>query len=189
MTHTLPYVVAVALLLATPDVPAGDLDGLAVVSDSELEDQRGGFSWAGMQISLGADIRTYIDGALALLTTVTWSGNGASNVQTVYGGLTPAGAAELQAGVLSSGGITMRVGDNTVYLANEGRTAIMHRTDGAIQNVLVNTADNVRLEQQVDATLDLEGFDTFRSDVEISRLTASLNTEIDMATANAAFSQ
>ena len=42
---------------------------LPVVPDAELAESRGGFSWQGVEIGLGAEIRTYLDGALVLRRT------------------------------------------------------------------------------------------------------------------------
>jgi hypothetical protein len=63
--------------------------------------------------------------------------------------------------MLTSGRISMNVGAAQVYLANDGQTALVQRTDGGIQNILVNTANNVDIRQQVDATLDLSGYAGF----------------------------
>ena len=61
------------------------------VSDAELDQMHGGFSWQGLNISLGADIRTYLDGKLALETTISWTPGGVHTDQLVFGSLTPAG--------------------------------------------------------------------------------------------------
>lgn len=170
-------ILASAALLAgaAPAFAASDeLAGLEVVSDSELARQRGGFSLAGMEISLGAEIRTFLDNQLVLQTNVSWTPAGAVTTQIVSGALTQAGAAELQAGILTSGGITMRVGDETVFLANEGQTALMHRTESGLQNVIVNTASKVDIRQEVDAVLDLGGVADFQAGMMADRVSAAL---------------
>ncbi|QPQ55862.1 hypothetical protein IC614_04560 [Allosphingosinicella flava] len=178
---------AVIGLLLTANAPvAGDeiFDTLEMVDDEELAEQRGGFVFAGMDINLGAQIRTYLDGELVLQTTVNWGATGTSNTEVMSGALTPADAAQLQAGILSTGGITMRVGDNTVYLANQGQTALMHRTDGGLQNVLINTASGVNFTQEVDANLDLGGFQQFSAGLVSERLSDSIGASIASATLN-----
>jgi hypothetical protein len=157
-------------------------DGLEVVSDEELAEQRGGFSWQGVQISLGAEIRTYLDGDLVLQTNVAWADGAETTTRMVSGALTPVDMAQLQAGILSSGGITMRVGTQSVYLANQGQTAMMHRTDGALQNVLINTANQVNARQEVDATLDLQNFQGFQQDILNTRLGSALADAIGEGT-------
>ena len=139
-----------------------ELAALAAISDEELANYRGGFTWQGVQIGLGAEIRTFLNGELVLRTNISWTPAGAQTTQFVSGALTEAGAAQLQVGILTSGGITMRVGDQSVFLANGGQTAILHRTDGAIQNVMVNRANQVEALQEIDATLDLQNFGQFQ---------------------------
>jgi hypothetical protein len=68
----------------------------------------------------------------------------------------------------------MRVGDETVFLANEGQTAIMHRTESGLQNVIVNTANEVAIRQEVDAVLDLGGMTDFQADMMADRVNAAL---------------
>jgi hypothetical protein len=160
-----------------------DLAGLEPVADSELAGQRGGFLWNGLTVNLGANIRTYLNGELALETMVSWTPAGNSVTQTPSPALTPATAAQIQAGVLSSGGITARVGDETVFLANGGQTALMHRIDGGLQNVLINTASRVDIAQHIDATLDLAGYDAFAADLANSRLGISIGDAAGAATA------
>jgi hypothetical protein len=100
----------------------------------------------------------------------------------VSGALTAVDAAQLQAGILASGGITMRVGNESVFLANQGQTAILHRTEGAIQNVLINRASNVQARQEIDAVLDLGNFGAFQQDVVNSRLGNSLGEMVGQLT-------
>jgi hypothetical protein len=160
---------------AAPAFAASDeLADLEVVSDSELAQQRGGFALAGMEVSLGAEIRTFLDNQLVLQTNVSWTSTGAVTTQAVSGALTEAGAAQLQAGILNSGGITMRVGDEAVFLANGGQTAIMHRTESGLQNVIVNTANEVAIRQEVDAVLDLGGMGDFEAGMMADRVSAAL---------------
>lgn len=168
---------------AAPRPAAEDPGALEPVSDEELSEQRGGFRFQGVDISLGAEIRTFIDGELVLQTNVSWGAGGAASTQIVSGALTQVDAAQLQAGILTSGGITMRVGGQSVYLANGGQTALMHRTDGALQNVIVNTASNVKLTQEVDAALNLGNFRQFQDDVLRQRLADSIGDTIGQAAA------
>lgn len=72
--------------------------------------------------------------------------------------LTAVDASQLQGGILTSAGITVRMGTESVFLANNGQTAVIQKTD-PLQNVLINTASNVTLNQQVDATLVISGMD------------------------------
>ena len=170
-------ILASAALLAGASPAFGatdDLAGLEVVSDAELARQRGGFALAGMDVSLGAEIRTFLDNQLVLQTNVSWTPTGAVTSQVVSGALTEVAAAQLQAGILNSGGISMRVGDDSVFLANQGQTALVHRTESGLQNVIVNTASNVDIRQEVDAVLDLGGVADFQADMMADRVSDAL---------------
>jgi hypothetical protein len=177
MMRRCSLILAAAWLIAgaAPAFAASDeLDDLEPVSDAELAQQRGGFAIAGMEVSLGAEIRTFLDNQLVLQTNVSWTPTGVVTNQAVSGALTEAGAAQLQAGILNSGGISMRVGNETVFLANEGQTAIMHRTENGLQNVIVNTANEVAIRTEVDAVLDLSGTESFQADMMADRISNAL---------------
>ena len=150
----------------------------AAVSDDELNAQRGGFAFGGMEIRLGADIRTFLNNELALHTVITLNENGYSRTQTVAAGLTLADADALRNSALSNGAIRMNVGDNQVYLANQGQTAVIHGNEGALQNILINTASNITASQDVTATLDLTGYDGFASTVTANQLGRSLGDDV-----------
>jgi hypothetical protein len=139
-----------------------ELAGVESVPDKELAGYRGGFVWEGVQIGLGAEIRTFLNGQLVLQTNITWTPAGAQTTRFVSGALTPVDAAQLEAGILSTGGITMKVGDQSVFLANEGQTVFVHGTNGSIQNILINRANNITAREEIDATLDLQNFGQFQ---------------------------
>lgn len=155
------------------------------VGDDVLAEQRGGFAFNGVNVALGAQIETYIDGQLSLVTTVNWTDTGATTSQTVSGLLTPASAADLQTGLLSTGHITMNVGNASVYLANGGQTAVIHNTDSGIQSILVNTASNTNIRTEVTASIDLSGYAAFKSGIQTGALAASLGQAIGAATLGA----
>jgi hypothetical protein len=172
--------------LTEPALSADELDfdlpiDAAMLSDKELGEQRGGFTFQGMEIKLGADIRTFLNGELALHTVISMDGNGLQQTQTVSGGLTLADADALRNNVLSNGAITMNVGDNQVYLANGGQTAIYHATDGSLQNVLVNTASNISASQEVTATLEVGGYQMFADTLAADRLSGAIGEDITRA--------
>lgn len=157
----------------------------AAVSDDELSAQRGGFAFGGMEIRMGADIRTFLNSELALHTVITLNENGYSRTQTVAAGLTLADADALRNSALSNGAIRMNIGDNQVYLANQGQTAVIHGNEGALQNILINTASNITASQQVTATLDLSGYDGFAATVTADQLGRSLGDDVTRAISGA----
>ncbi len=160
-------------------------ESAAIVSDAELADQRGGFTLAGMEIRFGAEMRTYLNGDLALMTVVNWGPNGVTSSQIASGALSAARLDALQAGLAGSGSFALKVGDTPVYLANNGQTALLQRADSAIQNVLINTASNISVTQQTEATLDLSGYQGFQTDILSSRLSDVLGSSMGAATAGA----
>jgi hypothetical protein len=183
----LAALVILPLLPATAEPPLDDDAFFAepTIGDEELGEQRGGFQFAGMEIKLGADIRTFLNNELALHTVITMDENGYNRVQTVGAGLTLADADAIRNNVLSNGAIRMNVGDSQVYLANEGRTAIIHGNEGALQNILVNTASNITATQDVTATLDLQGYDGFASTITSDQLSRSIGDDVTRAISGA----
>ena len=183
----LAALVILPLLPATAEPPMDDeaLFAEPSIGDDELGEQRGGFQFAGMEIKLGADIRTFLNNELALHTVITMDENGYNRVQTVGAGLTLADADAIRNNVLSTGSIRMNVGDSQVFLANEGRTAIIHGNEGALQNILINTASNITATQDVTATLDLQGYDGFAASVTADQLGRSLGDDVTRAISGA----
>lgn len=183
----LAALVILPLLPATAEPPIDDAAVFAEssISDDELSEQRGGFQFAGMEIKLGADIRTFLNNELALHTVITMDKNGYNRIQTVGMGLTLADADAIRNNVLSNGAIRLNVGDSQVFLANEGRTAIIHGNEGALQNILINTANNITATQDVTATLDLQGYDGFAATITSDQLSRSLGDDVTRAISGA----
>ena len=86
---------------------------------------------------------------------------------------------------LVSGGITMRVGDQYVFLANGGQTAIVQPGDGALQNILINRASNITARQEVDAVLDLHNFGQFQQQTSNSRIGDMIGDAMNLGTIGA----
>jgi hypothetical protein len=164
-------------------IAAGTFDGLTTVEDKELADQRGAFVWEGTQISLGADIKTYLNGVLVLRTTLNWTDGANVTNQYVSDALTPADAAAVRATMQLAGGATSLFnGGAQVYFANEGQTALLQRTDGSIANVLINTASGIDAVQQIDATIDLSGFQAFQSNLASNLFASAVGDQLAAAT-------
>jgi hypothetical protein len=69
----------------------------------------------GLEIRLGAEIQTLVNGELAMTSAVTWTDAGAHTSQFVSDALAAPTAAQLQAGLLKTGNISLNVGNATVY--------------------------------------------------------------------------
>jgi hypothetical protein len=170
--------VAAAPLEASDDELFGS--GAERVDEATLADQRGGFSWEGIDIRVGAELRSYISDELVAQTNVNWA-DGTADVQRSFAlSLTPLGPDDLR-GVLSANGITMNLGSGGAYLANDGQTTLIQRTDGALQNVMLNTANGVAIRQELDARLDLSNFGPFQDMIVRDRITDTLSTLTGLA--------
>lgn len=180
-------VVPVGLMLTANGGPTpsdgGELDlaALEALDESLLAEQRGGFTMNGMTVSLGAEFRTFLEGDLVLKTTVSWRPEGMTREEWSSASISQATAEQLRDGVLSGNGITMRVGDQSVYLANDNRTALVHRTDGGLQNMVINTASNTNIRQEADITLDVAGYSAFGTAIGDAMRLAGINDAIDQA--------
>jgi hypothetical protein len=159
-------------------VPLQDEASPETVSDAELSEQRGGFTVSGVEVRLGAEMRTYMNGELVLQTVVNWDRAGATTTQIASGALSTASMDALRAGFATGGTFQLKMGDTPVYVTNGGQTAILQRTDGGIQNVILNTANNVALTQQTTATLDLAGYGAFKDSITSMRAASAFDAMI-----------
>jgi hypothetical protein len=128
-----------------------------VVPDAELANIRGGFAWNGVDVQLGAEIRSYIKDELVMQTTVSWTATGMQTTRFTSAALSSAGEDGLRAGLLDQS-LALQNGRDAVFVANGGQTAFIHRTDGALQNVVLNTASQTQLRQETNVRLDLGNF-------------------------------
>ncbi|HWW56958.1 MAG TPA: hypothetical protein VN047_08710 [Sphingopyxis sp.] len=184
MTRRILLLALTPALLAASEPGSDPLVNAAALPDEVLAMQRGGFAFQGMVIAFGADIRSFVNDELALRTIVSWTPEGSTIERFVSPALTAVDAAQIQGGILTSGGITMRVGDESVFLANNGQTALIQSTD-AIQNVMINTASNVSLNQQVDAVLDISGYEGFRDALASTRMSDAIGAVMGAQTVGA----
>ncbi len=171
--------------IAPDNVVGDDVIEAEIVSDEELSEQRGGFVVSGMDVRLGAEMQTFMNGELVLHTIVNWDDAGATTTQTASAALNSTSMDALRAGFSSGGPVSMKLGETPVYLANGGQTALMQRTDGAIQNILLNAASNISITQQTNATLSLSGYQGFESNILTSRMMSSIGAGMGAATLGA----
>ena len=66
--------VAAAVFVAGASLPAASMarDMPVIMTDQEMAVSRGGFVVAGMEIRIGAELRTFIGGELVMKTVVNW---------------------------------------------------------------------------------------------------------------------
>lgn len=145
---------ATALTTASIAVRADEFDNAKTIEDASLDDMRGGFMLDnGLEVGLGAIVRTTIDGELALQTQLTWTQTGAVVTREVGASVTPTAPGSV------SSTITLPGATDDAFFVNAGETALIHRvTDGRIQNILLNTASGQDIRQQTEVTVTLSGF-------------------------------
>lgn len=172
----MPCMAVVLLLLAAASASAQE--PVAALSADDLADQRGGFTTPdGLQVGFGAVVRTYVDGALALQTRLTWTPEGA--VKTVEGGsLTPDLATRAQASGLTLQGHL----DGVLIEGQGGATAVLHDlTSNRIADVVVNNANNRDIRQATDITLNLPDFARMQAGIAGQRANLSLQDAVSAA--------
>jgi len=153
-------------------------DEPVVMSDAEMDDLRGGFSVAGLDIGFGAVVTTYISGQPALTTSLTWSDAG----QTVQQEIGNAGQQiqNLTPDALNALGLKGVAGSTGVVINDaNGVTALIHNvTDGALQNIIVNSASNRDLRQDIDITLVMPGFTPAQDAIGLQQFGMRLNSDM-----------
>jgi hypothetical protein len=155
------------------------------VSDVELSDQRGGFVVGGMDIRLGAEMRTYLNGDLVLSTIVNWDSAGATTTQIFSDKLTPAYRTALGSGFSTGEGMAVKLDNTPVFLANQGQTALVQNANGAIQNMVFNVANNINLIQQTDVSIDVTGYEGLRGNILSNRVSDALGASMGAVTLGA----
>ena len=143
-------------LLAGRAAKAEDLHA-APIPDSELDDMRGGFLVAdGLQFNFGALMSTTVNGQLAFQTQVTFTPTGPQVTQTV--GPNAVLGSAVATGTIN--GLNLQgFNPKDVALLNNGATALVQKiTGGAVQNIVLNAADNQNIQQSTQLQLQLPGF-------------------------------
>lgn len=139
------------------------------MQDAEMADLRGGLAVAGFEIEFGATITTLLDGEPVLTTTLTWTDAGAVIEQTLGGfgqSLDGLSADALEA--LGLGGL--RGARGVVINDAAGLTAFVHNVaDGALHNIIINSADGRNLIQEIEVDLRLPGFELVQNDLALER--------------------
>ncbi|MEJ2685844.1 MAG: hypothetical protein P8124_01305 [Gammaproteobacteria bacterium] len=172
-------VVAAGALLLSPwvgvqarDMATGLFAGLQVASEQELAERRGGFDFAGMTFKFGAQVRTVIDGQLALQSTyVLDAGGQLSGQQSIGAGaraLDAATAAQLVEAGLQQGvdAVGAAAGAGVIVQDAKGSTLAVHEvSQRRVIGLLANTASDRRIQQQIDVTVSVARFRQFQQAV------------------------
>ena len=171
-----PGLMTTLLMTALFAAPAVAQDGPAL-DVRELESEVGGFQTpSGLEIGFGAEVRTYVDGKLALQTRLTWTDQGAVQTTEATGGsdLGSAAGAGIHLGASPGAGVFVP-GDN-------GGTVVLHGLDSdRISGLIFNTADNRDVRQEVNVTLNVPDLTAFQKDVAGQQLDLRLQDTVARA--------
>lgn len=145
----------------------------ARLSDPELDAIRGGFITAGgFTFDFGAVVSTYVDGSLALKSTLSLSAQGAT-VSNTYGAIPGAQPASAKA----LGGISLAgaPGASVVIPGAGGDTAVVQDVSpSSLVNLVVNTANNQVIRQSTAITLTLANMQALQAAAAQSQLAAQI---------------
>lgn len=142
----------------------GDVE---VMADTEMEDLRGGFVIGGIEIGFGVVVTTILNGQPVLTTQLTITDAGRiveqtmANVGQSLTDMTPEARDALGLGGLDDA--------NGIVIEDEsGVTALVHNiTEGALQNIIVNTATGRDISQDIDVTLTLPNFEFIQGEIAL----------------------
>ena len=143
-------------------------DDIEVMADDELGGLRGGFEVGGININFGATVTTILNGIPVLTTNITVTDGGRivdqtiANVGTTLDDLSDEGRTALGLDGLGEDAAGVIIEDES------GITALVHNvTEGALQNIIVNTATGRDISQDIDITLDLPGFEFIQGQLSV----------------------
>jgi len=124
------------------------------LTDAELDEVRGGFSAAGgFSFTFGATVSTYIDGSLALQSTLRLDSQG-PNVTTVYG--TIPGASKAAPASLAGVNLAGATGAMLIVPGPGGDTAVVQNVSPTtLTNLVINTAKGQVIRQNTTITVTL----------------------------------
>lgn len=165
--------------MSNPFESSDEFGNLPVISRSELAEMRGGLTLGGLKMEFGANVRTFIDGVLALETGVRFTDSGAAIQQGTSGGSSSGLAGSSSVIVGGGAGAALRdvlpsnvdlsalAGASGVVINDsQGSTTALHQvTRDQIVSVLVNTAHNRRIRQELDVIVNVPNFKQFQQAV------------------------
>lgn len=158
----------------------------------------------GLTFGFGARVRTYVDGALSLESTLALtdqglvkstvepaapatSGEAGASDEAAPGASTaaPARPVALSGAAAAAGGINLpgvNPADVVVLPGDGGATALLQTlTADQISNVVLNTANNRDVRQEVDLTFVLPGFAETQALSSLQALRSNLQSALDQA--------
>jgi hypothetical protein len=168
-----------SLLLAALVLAGAAQAGLAApepMSDADLAGVRGGLMTPlGIEVGFSAQVRTYVDGQLALETQMTWTDQGA--VAKRSGALAAEGVPGLPAGIWSA--MLPGIGSGTTEIVQDF-------SDGRVASMVLNSASNRTIRQDIDIQLAIPQLATLEQQAATARLALQLQNATALALSGAA---
>lgn len=151
---------------------------IELMDDAEMDELRGGFNIGGIEIGFGAVVTSTLNGAPVITTNLTITDAGAIVDQTMS--LVGQNLSSLTPEQMEAHGLSALEGMNGVVVEGEdGITAFVHNvTDGTLQNILVNTATGQDIEQDIDVTLTLPGFEYIQEQLTLERFGMQISDDL-----------
>lgn len=153
-------------------------DGVEVMDDAEMNDLRGGINIAGIEIGFGATVTSTLDGVPVLTTQFTLTDAGSILRQTLLAaGADISALTPEQRSALGLNGLDGL--DGIVIEGEGGGTAFIHNlTSGALQNIVVNTADGREITQTIDISLQLPNFDLVQQSMMLEHFGMQISEDL-----------
>jgi hypothetical protein len=161
--------IAVCLLLGLQAARAETAPS-AVLSDSELGDIHAGFlDPNGLSISLGAVMKSFVDGNLVLQSTMAVNASGITTTQLLGEGALPLSPAEMAALPAAA-----RVG--AVVAGAGGTTSFVHSlSDNGLTNMVVNTANGRNILQNTAITVTIPNLQALEQQATLAGFATQLH--------------
>lgn len=179
--------VVVDVLLAAAAQPAradddNPFEELAAVSSDDLQDMRGGLQVGGLNLDIGANLRTYVDGRPALESVIRYTDVG-TQIEHRPGS---AGGASIPLVLNSAGNVTLGLrgvnparfnGTGGVQINDaRGNIVAMHdASSGRITSVIINQSNGRDIRQELAIDVTVHNFAQFRDSLRGTVLNGRLN--------------
>lgn len=174
---------ALAAGLVAAVAAAGPAAARSPMSDAEMAGRRAGIQTPlGYEIGLGAVVRTYVDGQLALESRLTWADQGLVREFTVGQPTPDAQAAAARLGLAVDGDWI-----GLILESPDGFTAALNSfTSDRVGNLLVNTASDQDIRLETEVILDIPELQRFQEQFQTEQLDLRIQDALASALTNAA---
>jgi hypothetical protein len=152
----------------------------APLSDSELGAVRGGYvNVGGLTFDFGATLRTYVDGSLALQTTLTLNDQGTATTQII----SDPSALSLQGAPAFGLNVGPSIGPGIVIpgAAGGGTVIIQNLSDSQIRNMVVNNAQDRTIVQDTALNFVIPNLSQLQQSMALQQVQSGLEEAIGSA--------